>query len=52
VTFTTPYSWYSVVAVQIGEPRGVIVGYSTYPEDGSAHGYAQLALYTCAEDAD
>jgi hypothetical protein len=51
LTFTTPYTGYPIVAVQIAEPRTMIVGYSTYGEGTAAQGYAKLARYTCAEDA-
>jgi hypothetical protein len=50
VTFTTPYSAYSVVAVQVAQPRALVVGYSTYPVTSGVNGYGVLAMYTCAED--
>jgi hypothetical protein len=50
ITFVTAETTYTVVAVQIADPRSVIVGYSTYPP--GANGCGELARYTCAEDAD
>jgi hypothetical protein len=50
VTFDTASTAYAAVAVEIAEPRSVIVGYSTYP--AGAIGCGELARYTCAEDAD
>jgi hypothetical protein len=49
IVFTRAPTGFPVVAVQTAQPRGLVVGYSTYDATGGAQ--AQLVRYSCAEDA-
>jgi hypothetical protein len=53
LTFTTTATQFGANAVQIAEPRSVIVGFNDYPPDAGydQEGYGALARFRCAEDS-
>jgi hypothetical protein len=52
VVVTSAASWFPIGAVQIEEPRLLVFGYSTYPPDGGARGYAEMVRFACREDSE